>query len=185
MRVAATAAALAFLLLPALVRGQEPVKSFDQLNTRLTVGDKIVVTDAQGREHEGRILVISPSALTLHSRGGQQETIASEVVLVQERPHDSLMNGALIGLACGLALGAVAAADCAGGDCEFSPAAVFAIAGGLYGGIGAAVGTGIDALIPGKKRVVYRAADRAPATQIRLSPVVTAHTKGLALSVAF
>jgi hypothetical protein len=184
MRVTATAAAVAFLLLPALVRGQEPVKSFDQLNTRLKVGDKIIVTDSHGREHEGRILVISPSALTLDSSAGQLE-MSSDVQLVQDRAHDSLKNGALIGLACGLALGGLAAADCAGGDCEFSPAAVFGIVGGIYGGIGAAIGTGIDALIPGKKRVVYRAADGQPATRVLLSPVVTGRAKGVALSVVF
>lgn len=184
MRGTATAA-LAILLLPALVHGQEPVKSFDQLNTRLKVGDTIIVTDPQGREHKGMVLQISPTALTLDSREGQKLTMSSDVQLVQDRPHDSLKNGALIGLACGVALGGVAAANCAEEGCEFSPAATFAIAGGFYGGIGAAIGTGIDALIPGKKRVVYRASEGKSAAQLMLTPVVTSRTKGIALSVLF
>jgi len=184
MRTRATAAMLAFLLMPALVHAQEPVKTFEQLNTRLRVGDKIIVTDTQGREHEGKILDISPSALTLDRDAGHK-LAGSDVQLVQERQRDSLKNGALIGLASGLAVGAVAAADCASGDCEFSPAAVFLIAGGVYGGIGAAIGTGIDALIPGKKRVVYRAPGGKPVTRVMVVPVLTPHTKSVALSVAF
>jgi hypothetical protein len=59
------------------------------------------------------------------------------------------------------------------------------VAAGVYGGIGAAIGAGIDALIPGKKRVVYRAADGKPATRLVLTPIVTPRSKGIALSFAF
>jgi hypothetical protein len=182
MRGIATSAALAILFLPALALGQEPVKSFDQLNTRLKSGDKIVVTDTQGREHQGKLVELSASSLTLDRVG---KLAASDVRMVQERAHDSLKDGALIGLASGLTLGAIAAADCAGGDCEFSPAAVFAMVGGVYGGLGAAVGAGIDALIPGKKRVVYRAPDGTAGTRVTLAPVVTPRAKGIAVSFTF
>jgi hypothetical protein len=184
-RTATLAAAIVILLLPALALSQEPVRSFDQLDTRLRVGDRIILTDAQGRDYEGKVLAISPSALTLRDSNGQQVKTASEVRLIQERQRDSLKNGALIGLACGLAVAGTAAADCAGGECELSPSAVFAIAGGLYGGIGAAIGTGIDALIPGKARVVYRAPEGSQAARVVLSPVVTSRIKGIALRVTF
>ena len=46
-------ATLLIILLPALAAAQDPVKSFDQLNTRLKIGDTIYVTDAQGREVKG------------------------------------------------------------------------------------------------------------------------------------
>ena len=42
------------LLAPAGTWAQEPVKTFDQLDMRLKVGDTIWVTDAQGREIRGR-----------------------------------------------------------------------------------------------------------------------------------
>ncbi len=184
MRRTAIVTALTFLLVPALVRAQEPVKAFESLNTRLKAGDKIIVTDTQGREHQGKILEISPSALTLDRDGGQTLS-ASEVQLVQERPHDSLKNGALIGLAAGLALGGLAAADCTGGRCDLAPAEVFLIVGGIYGGVGAAIGMGIDALIPGKKRVVYRAPEAKSVTRVLIAPVITARTKGVAVSLSF
>ena len=47
-------AAMLIAILPALAAAQEPVKSFDQLNTRLKPGDTVWVTDAQGRESKGR-----------------------------------------------------------------------------------------------------------------------------------
>ena len=50
------AAGAALLLLPALAGAQEPVRTFDQLNTRLKVGDSIYVTDAKGREIKGEDL---------------------------------------------------------------------------------------------------------------------------------
>ena len=34
--------------------GQEPVTSFDQLNTRLRIGDSVRVIDTQRREFKGR-----------------------------------------------------------------------------------------------------------------------------------
>ena len=48
-----TLAAVLIVLVPALSAAQEPVKSFDQLNTRLKVGDTVWVTDAEGRESKG------------------------------------------------------------------------------------------------------------------------------------
>ena len=41
------------LCVPAFAAAQEVVKSFSQLNTRVSVGDTVWVTDAQGREIKG------------------------------------------------------------------------------------------------------------------------------------
>jgi len=45
-------------LAPPVARAQEPVKTFDQLNTLLKVGDTIRVTDARGREHQGKVKAV-------------------------------------------------------------------------------------------------------------------------------
>ena len=72
------------VLLPAVLAAQEPVKSFDQLNTRLKVGDMVCVTDAQGREIKGKIRDLSPSALTIE--GDSAGTLQSDAVrLVTQR----------------------------------------------------------------------------------------------------
>ena len=52
-------------VLPTLSAAQEPVRAFDQLNTRLKVGDTVYVTDVQGREVKGKIRELSGSALSL------------------------------------------------------------------------------------------------------------------------
>lgn len=184
MRRTVTAAAL-LALLPVIAYGQEPVKSFDQLNTRLRVGDKILVTDMQGREYKGKIEDLSSSALVLDSGGIHRLTIA-DVQLVREWERDTLKNGALIGMGSAVALvGGSLAAACAG-EPDCAPSAgwtTFALA--FYAGVGAAIGTGIDALIPGSKRVVYRAMEDKPATRVLLTPIVTSRSKTVTLTFSF
>jgi hypothetical protein len=177
------AAGAALVLLPALAGAQEPVKSFDQLNTRLKVGDKVWVTDAQGREVPGKIHSLSPDALTL-SADGAKTLAAGDVGLIRERRPDSLKNGAWIGLAVGggLALGACLGSTEGSGDSGWC-----AVAFGFYGALGAGLGVGIDALIPGKKLVVYRAPGSTGASSARfsLAPVITPRHKGIAVSFSF
>jgi hypothetical protein len=72
------------------------VRSFDQINTRLKVGDAIWVTDGRGREIKGRITSFAPDAIGVEA-DGTRTLRADEVPLVWTRRHDSLANGALIG----------------------------------------------------------------------------------------
>ena len=85
-------AVLLIVLLPVASAAQEPVKSFDQLNTRLKPGDTIWVTDAQGREIKGRITSLAPDTLGLDGRGATTLP-ADQVRVVENRRHDSLKNG--------------------------------------------------------------------------------------------
>jgi len=66
-------AAVLIVILPALSVAQEPVKSFDQLNTRLKPGDTVYVTDAQGREVKGRIRGLSATSLLLDAGGSPRD----------------------------------------------------------------------------------------------------------------
>ena len=179
--VAALVAALS-LAAPALCAAQEPVRDFSQLNTRLRPGDTIWVTDAQGREVKGRILSLSTDALTLE--GGRPRSFgAPDVSAIQVRRNDSLANGALIGLGVGSGLTLVACLA----DTEAREAGWCAAAAAVYGGIGAGIGVGIDALIPGKKILAYRAPapSGAPPARLSIAPVVTPRAKGVAVSFAF
>jgi hypothetical protein len=165
-------------LAPRLATGQEPVKSFDQLNTRLKPGDMVYVTDAQGHEVEGKILSLSPDALTLNA-GSPRTFAARDVNTIRGRQHDALWDGALVGFAVGggLALGCLAVAR----DMCLTDIA-------LWGGIGAAIGVGIDALMPGKMAVAYRvpgSAGSGSSARFSFAPVVTPRTKGVAVSLSF
>ena len=88
-RLAITLAALSLLLAFALAAAQEPVKSFDQLNTRLKPGDTVWITDARGREIEGRIESLAPDAITLDA-GGARIFAAADVGLIRDGRRDSL-----------------------------------------------------------------------------------------------
>ena len=93
------------VVLPLLSAAQEPVKSFDQLNTRLKVGDAVWVTDAQGREVKGRITSFAPAAIGVDANVARVLR-ADEIRAVEHLRRDSLWNGALIGLSVGLGAGA-------------------------------------------------------------------------------
>jgi hypothetical protein len=181
------AAGAALVLLPVLAGAQEPVKSFDQLNTRLKVGDTIWVTDAQGREIKGKIRDLGPSALTLDS-GTAAIVQADAVRLIVERKPRPIARGALwglgIGAAAGLALGIAVVAGCDDGD---ECAGAILVLGGLFGGWGAGTGAVIGALIPGKTLVLYRApgATGASSARFSLAPVITPRHKGVAVSFSF
>jgi hypothetical protein len=178
---------LAMLLAPARAAAQQPVRGFDQLDTRLKPGDTVWVTDAQGREVKGRIATLAADGFTLN--GGASRTFTeADVRLVVERRSDSVGNGALIGMAIG---GGVIATGCfiavADDDASDDDAGWCLFASVAYAGIGAGIGAGIDAMIPGKRLVVYRAPGSGGVSHARLSiaPVVTRRSKGLAVSFAF
>ena len=180
--ILATAAALAA---PAPCAAQKPVTSFDQLDTRLKPGDTVWITDAQGREVKGNIQALAPEAITLKG-DGPTTFVAGDVRLISERRRDSLANGALIGLAVGgVGTGLACLAGTEGPDQDWCLVAALA-----YGGIGAAIGVGIDALIPGKKLVAYRAPGTPGSSESRharfsIAPVITPRAKGAAVSFAF
>ena len=181
-KVAVVLAVISLLLAFALAAAQEPVREFSQLDTRLKPGDKVWVTDAQGREIKGRIVALGADVLTLDA-GGSKSFSAGDVRLVMERRHDSLASGALIGLGVGgLGTGIACAASGDEGQDQWCLAAAI-----VYGGLGAAIGVGIDAMIPGKKLVAYRAPGAPSAASARLSiaPVITPRAKGLAVAFRF
>ena len=173
---------IALIVLPALAAAQEPVRDFAQLNTRLRPGDTVWVTDAQGREVKGTIFSLGPEALTLEG-GGARTFGARDVSAIQVRRADSLRNGALIGMAAGggLTLGFCLA------DVEGPEQGWCVGAAALYAGIGAGIGVGIDALIPGKKILAYRATGPGGSSHARLSfvPVITPRARGVAVLFSF
>jgi hypothetical protein len=178
--VAALVAALS-LAAPAPCVAQEPVRDFSQLDTRLKPGETVWVTDAQGREVKGRIQTLSPDTLILS--GGDARTYAGvDVLELRRRRPDPLWNGALIGFAVGGGLG-IGLGDFSG-TWRWGDAAVGAL---MIGAIGTGIGVGLDALIPGKKLVVYRSPGSGGASSARLSisPLVTRRAKGAAVSLSF
>lgn len=159
----------------------------EAIRGRVTEGQKVRITDDQGREWHGRIGSLAPDKLTLVTKDRQQRDLPYGTILRIDRPHDSLANGALIGLASGAALGLLAvvaedADDCdpAGFlDCGDPGAAAYVAAPLVIGGLGAAVGVGIDALIRKDPNLFQRAG----ASRLTLGPVIRRDVRGVVVSL--
>jgi hypothetical protein len=114
----------------------------------------VYVTDRAGQETQGQLITFSESQITIKT-GALTKTFTADQVSLIERKGDSVKNGAIIGAVIG-AIGGIGAAAgiCSedhtnGRSCAGTAAAVTLIGTGFY----AAVGAGIDALIPGRQRI--------------------------------
>jgi hypothetical protein len=145
-------------------------------------GQRVEVIDDQGREIKGRVGVMSVGTVRL-VRDGKTTEIPFDRITQISRPPDSLANGALIGLAAGAAYGLLGS-TVGTSDCDYyGPCyneAAFVIGSTLaFGGIGAGIGVGVDALIR-RNRVIYR---RDTGVQTRLAPVVAPGVKGVVVAM--
>ena len=153
--------------------------SFDRLALQLNQGDRVTITDSEGQETKGRIVDLSPSMLSLETAGLRRDLTGGDVSVIERRYHDSLGNGALIGLVSGVVfIATIVAAECSG--CATDPEVMPWYA--LFGAAGAGIGAGLDSLHQGS-RVVYRAApsDR----RLAVSPVVSPDRQGVSVSLGF
>jgi hypothetical protein len=188
---------------PAPLSAQEPVKSFDQLDTRLKPGDTIWVIDAQGRELKGHVLALTPDSLVLYT--GRRRTFTSgDVRAVRERDGPVLGKAALWGAVAGAGAGLLLAVtnraefasdSCppdAGADCWPPPGTKPPIDWWpvpIMGGLGAGLGTLVGALLPGKTRDVYRAPPAVPGAgpgaRMSVAPILAPRRKAVVVSIAF
>jgi hypothetical protein len=177
----------AFLAAAAGASAQESASSFAALGARIRIGQVIWVTDTTGREVRGRLERLSTDELVLKATG--VDTFAApDIRRVRARDRDSLENGTLIGLGVGGAMGSAwcigAIADDSGDiDARVECAEGFTV----FPGLGALIGLVVDAVIPGKMRVVYQASPRQQDSRGRLTvvPLFTSRARGLAAVFAF
>jgi hypothetical protein len=113
----------------------------------------VFVQERSGAETRGRLLSITPDAIAIDVYGSQRTFAAADVVKIDRR-GDSLKNGAIIGAAIGLFTGFIGDCPRAGsGDrsngCPGARVAYVLLGSATW----AAIGAGIDALIPGRTRL--------------------------------
>ena len=134
----------------------------ENIRTRVKDGQKVSVTDDSGPVFNGRIGAITGDGLSIHADRKSTDVRFDRIVRI-DRPGDGLANGALIGFVAGAAVGlaAIAADDASNCNPVGDPYCGDPSAGGyvggalIVGGLGTAVGVGIDALIH-HKREIYR-----------------------------
>jgi hypothetical protein len=181
MRHVARIAAL-IILVAATAEAQELAGTFDQLRVLVKPGDKLTVTDGSGQRVEGRVSSLSSSALDLIVSGRPRQFLSTDIDTIEKRGPDSLKNGALIGLAIGGGIGAAGMIALAG-TAEEHAGALVAMGVLIYGGIGAGIGTGFDALIE-DRRVIYARSRSAGAT-LTVAPMLGRSHKGVRVSLRF
>jgi hypothetical protein len=165
----------------------------------------VVVVDATGTEHQGRLVSLSPSSLVISTRR-DRPFAADQVRLVMKRGPHPLAKGLFWGVALGAGAGvawALANTDgvgsapgppCAPGpggmcylpDSDFSPTRNWnSVPIGM--GAGALVGLFVGAIIPGRASVVYKAppaGDRG-GPRFAIAPVLRPHVRGASIVISF
>ena len=138
---------------------------------------------ADGARVRGRVTSLSPASLVL-VEDGVATTIPYKSIVRVEKSNHRLRNGTLIGLASGLGLGLVgSAAVCLEGGCAAGE--IIGVTA-FYGGLGAAAGVGIGAIVHAAKKggdVLYDS--RRSTTTISFAPILSPTRKGMAFSVTW
>jgi hypothetical protein len=138
-----------------LAWAQAPATTVEELPSRLTAGDRVIVTGTQQEIIKGTLQDLSSSSLRVLVEGHPHDVALQNVWRVERRSRDSLLNGVLIGAAVGATLFLKYYSEnalCQGG-CQFESGALAMV------GIGAAAGAGVDALMT-RREVVFKRRDR-------------------------
>lgn len=173
------------MVVPLAAAAQGIANSYQELRLLVRAGDTVTVTDNGGQQVSGRITDLSASSLALMVDGRPRQFAESEVATISQRRGDSLANGALIGLVIGAALpaiGLVVAVNRDDYDDDVSGGEVAAIIA-VYGGLGAAVGVGIDALIT-RRMVIFERRSTSGVT-FAIAPLVGPARVAARLSIGF
>lgn len=171
---------LAVAIVPNAASAQTVARSFDELQRTLKVGQTVFVTDKSGRQTKGEVADVSASSLVILTPDTRTFV---EGGVAEIRRTDRLWKGALIGLGVGAIPGAVGGlsgcAQYSGHECVTGP-----LFGALViGGIGAAIGAGIDALVNKVGSLLYVSPQQTPG--VTLSPLLGKDRRGVLLSVRF
>lgn len=168
------------VMIVSAAEAQNLAGSFEQLQVLVKPGDIISVTDTTGRELKGRISSLSSTSLALLIDGTRRDLSESDITTIRQNRQDSVADGAKWGLGIGAGLGLAAGVALASGDGTASP--LIPILAMVYGGLGAGVGAGLDALMMSNQVIYYKPNSAA---RLSISPLVTRERKGVLFSVGF
>ena len=141
----------------------------------------MTLTDHAGAEVRGRIATLSPSAIVLETRDGPRTWDEGDVRTIRQRRGDPLGNGALIGLGVGAGLGLAAGLVIVDEGNEVGWVVMPTL---IYGGLGAAIGVGVDALVT-RELVIFESKGGLPRTQLRITPLLTPRAQGVSVAFRF
>jgi hypothetical protein len=166
----------------ATARAQPPATSFTELQSRLHIGETVLVTDDAGQTVKGTVEQMSDVVLILRSQMHDRQLAAATVQRVARLVHP-VREGALIGLVVGFAAGAIVASNSGCTYTCFSKPAGVLLIGGIFGAIGTGAGALVGASIH-RQRVVFEKAVTGRSQAI-IAPLLPRRGAGLLVKVNF
>ena len=144
----------------------------DIIRERVTVGQRVVVTDDQGQESDGKIDALRADALSLEI-DGQTRDVSYDGIIRIDGPRDGVWDGALIGFGVGAAVGTAVACTY---DCYFAIMTVPFLGARL-----ALLGSLIDALVH-RDPEIYQ---RGRSTRVSVGPMRGPSLRAAAVTVSW
>ena len=146
---------------------------------KLVGGQSLIVVDDSGVETTGRLLRLTADELTISAAGRDRTFQRRDIAAIYKR-GDSKKNGAVIGVLSGAVLGFVAGTQDTCGDfwtgarsCSAGEKVAHGAFGAtIIGGLGAAIGVGIDALIVGRT-VLYQRPKTSSSRGFTIAPALS------------
>jgi len=159
---------------------EKTVRSFEELQTILKVGQKVAVTDDRGGEIKGKVGELTASSLVVLAPVNRNRTFTKDSI-TKIRRTDSSWNGALIGLGVGAA---IAAAGIKSSIYQGEAAYFWVFAGSwLFPTVGAITGVVVDKQTGNDP--IYLAPSRASQPSVTVSPWLVNGGGGVSVSVRF
>ena len=182
LRLAMVAAVAVIIVMPSQSAAQEPPETppavFQDLPLLVNLGDRIAVTDDTGRELQGNLVDISPSALSVLVAGTRYDLQEANITGIRQWRPDSVKNGALLGLLAG-AGSTVALLEVS--DHYFYPVQ-WAFWLSVLGGAGAGIGALVDASHTGSELIFSK---KRSVRGVSVAPLLSRDRKGVAISLGF
>jgi hypothetical protein len=166
------------------VEAQGIAKSFDELRLLVRAGDTVTVVDTGGLQTVVKITQLSSSSMSVlvtTAPGMRRDFREEQVARIFQRRSDPLGNGALWGLAIGAGFGIVTEALYY--DSSEGGAGWIAVGAALYGGLGAGIGVGVDAMITKPTIIFERPATRS--SRIAIAPTFNGGRRGVMVAFRF
>ena len=136
--------------------GQQPVSSFEELKSRISPGETVIVLDAAGREIRGRAASLSDASLTVTFDTTRRQFDAADVRRIDRQRRDSVRNGVLIGAAAGALAGFAMGKSLDSPDCaRTSTCGEGPMIGAFGGAFWGALGGWIADAVMRKRETIY------------------------------
>ena len=190
MKRTAAVVLLAAMTMPSPAGAETVARSLEELGLRTRPGQKVQVLERSGRLTEGVITEISESSVTVFAF--ENRTLPAEDILRVDREGDSVKNGILIGVAAGVAGGALIKAyysslpeeqkqgvdECP--PCDSLPTMMVtgAMSGAFWGWL-------VDHLKKGRTPLYEAPLARTSRATVSVTPVVGKGRRGLTVAVGF